>query len=219
MSTDSVRSCNCDGKVTARDFEALFEAKARALGMLEKRETSSKKVLRSGISQWSYMSQKTTKLLDADGDGEITPKDFELIFKNSADLLLRHQDIADLFLPFAGQCAFGLGVGFGIGRLARKLAKSKLLIVAFGGAGYMAAQYYAQQDYLTQKALPTSFENRLTAIGDRNKDGKFDRKDLEELVDQKMKIINTKLGPGGFAPGVVGTATFALGLLRGLRFL
>jgi len=205
-----------DGKVTVKDFEFIFEAKARALGMLEKSENG-KTILDSDI--YKNAAKKTTKILDADGDGKITPKDFEIMFQNSANFLLKHQDSVDSYLPFAGQCTFGLGVGFGIGRLARTVAKSKLLIVACGGAGYMAAQYYAQQDFLTQQALQTSFENRLLSLGDRNKDGKLDRKDLEELLDQKMKIINTKLGPGGFAPGVVGTTTFALGLLRGMRFI
>eukprot|EP00755_Sulcionema_specki_P004793 Sspe_Gene.31008::Locus_15315_Transcript_2_5_Confidence_0.636_Length_459::g.31008::m.31008 len=56
-------------------------------------------------------------------------------------------------------------------------------------------------------------EQVMMQVCDRNKDGKLGRDDLEKLFDANMEVINRKLGPGGFAPGLVGFGTFGLGAL------
>eukprot|EP00760_Papus_ankaliazontas_P034214 PhM_4_TR7048/c0_g1_i1/m.31598 len=203
-----------DGKITAKDFEGIFEARAKAMGLLASNEHA-KQVLDSDA--YKAVEKGAGSLLDADGDGKVTPKDFELLFNRGMVGLNANAATIDPYLPMMGQIAFGLGVGYSLGRVARGFAKSKIIILLAGTGGYFGAQYYAQMGYMEQLALQKTFETQMTKVADVNGDGKLDRKDIDALIESKMKIINQKLGPGGFAPGAMGTGTFALGLLKGLR--
>ena len=200
--------------VSAADFAFLFDLKAHAFGLLEQNDTF-KGMLDSDAA--SLSEAELLKRFDMDGDGKITPKDFEILFQKNMSYIDSHEEFLNHNLPFMGQCAFGVVTGFGIGSLARSMSAYKVPIVLAGAVAYQAAQYLAQQNYINQQVMQAALERSLKEMGDFNGDGVVNRKDVEDYMDAKMKIVTTKLGPGGFAPGLAGYMTFALGLFRGLR--
>ncbi|KAK7200977.1 EF hand [Novymonas esmeraldas] len=160
------------------------------------------------------------KALDMDGDGKITPMDFQLMYDTRlTPALTRHQPTLDRWLPFAGQCVFGLGVGLAAGALARTAYRGRYWIAGTGFGAYTAVQYLAQQNFVNQAALEAAFRQKVRELADVNGDGEVNRDDVNALVDNRMRFIATKLGPGGLAPGAVGYASLALGFARGIRII
>ena len=200
-------------RVTAADFEVLFNAKAKAMGLIE--GTRAADVFQSDVAKAA--GAKIASALDADGDGSVTPKDFELMFQRQMKYIDAHRGQLDAYLPLAGQCLFGVATGWGVGGFARRVMSYKVPILILGFGTYSGFQYLAQNNFINQAVLQQQFQEQMTKLLDVNKDGTLDRKDVEALIQKKMEIVNTKLGPGGFAPGAVGYATFGFGLLKGLR--
>ncbi|KAG5474661.1 hypothetical protein LSCM4_03835 [Leishmania orientalis] len=160
------------------------------------------------------------RALDMDGDGKITPKDLQLMYDTRlTPALTRNQDTLNKWLPFAGQCAFGFVVGLGVGTVARSAYQRKWWIAGIGFAVYTGVQYLAQQNYVNRKLLEEAFRGKVRQLADVNGDGEINREDINALVENRMRFISTKLGPGGLAPGVAGYASLALGFARGIRVL
>lgn len=165
-------------------------------------------------------SNSLVKALDMDGDGKITPKDFQIMYDSKlTPALTRNRHTLDLWLPFVGQCTFGFVVGLGFGALARNMYKGKYWIAGTGFVVYSGVQYLAQQNFVNQKVLEEAFKAKVKELADVNGDGEVSREDVNALVENRMRFIATKLGPGGFAPGVAGYASLALGFARGIRFI
>jgi hypothetical protein len=205
---------NSTDKVTAADFDVLFQAKAKAMGLLGGSQAA--EAMRDNDLAKSA-GEKLTAALDQDGDGQITSKDFELMFNRQMAFIDAHRTQVDKYLPFVGQCAFGVAGGWAIGRVANRIIKYKLPILVLGFGGYSGLQYLAQNNYINQAVMQEQFEQQVKKLLDVNKDGTLDRRDVEALIDKKMEIVTAKLGPGGLAPGLAGYATFGFGLLKGLR--
>ncbi|KPI89144.1 hypothetical protein ABL78_1788 [Leptomonas seymouri] len=160
------------------------------------------------------------KTLDMDGDGKITPKDFGIMYDSKlSPALSRNRDTLEKWLPFAGQCAFGLAVGLVFGALTRNMQKNKLAIASTGLVLYSGVQYLAQQKYVKKRNLEKIFRVKVNALAHVKGDGEVNRDELNALVENRLRFISTKLGPGGFTPGVVGYASLALGFVRGMRFI
>lgn len=158
--------------------------------------------------------------LDMNGDGKITPMDFQLMYDTKlTPTLTRNQATLDLWLPFIGQCAFGLCVGLGVGALARRVYRGKYWIAGGGFLGYSALQYLAQQNFVNQKVLEDAFREKVHQLADVDGNGEVTREDVNALVENRMRFISTKLGPDGLAPGAAGYASLALGFARGVRFI
>ncbi|KPA85439.1 hypothetical protein ABB37_01741 [Leptomonas pyrrhocoris] len=158
------------------------------------------------------------KALDMDGDGKITPKDFQIMYDSKlTPALSGNRATLDKCLPFVGQCTFGFVVGLGFGALTRNMYKGKFWIAGTGLAIYSGVQYLAQQNFVNQKVLEEAFRAKVKELADVNGDGEINRDDLNSLVQNRVRFIATKLGPGGLAPGVAGYASLALGFARGVR--
>ncbi|ESL06496.1 hypothetical protein TRSC58_05829 [Trypanosoma rangeli SC58] len=165
-------------------------------------------------------SAQFLSFLDADGDGRVTPRDFQVMYdRDLNNFLRRHQRTLDDVLPLIGQCAFGFTMGFVAGRVAHRMYKNKVLILTTSFVLYSGLQYLAQMNFVTQNLLETAFREKLRQLADTNGDGEINREDLNFLVENRMRYVATKLGPGGIAPGVVGYATLGIGLLRGMRLI
>lgn len=195
------------------DFVVAFDKVAHAYGLLG--ETEHFKYFKE-CQAGQLTEAQLIKIFDADGDGKITPKDFEIMFDRSMKTIDRNEDTLNSYLPIIGQSAFGIGTGYLLGRVARSLYAYKFPIVMTGACAYSGVQYLAQQEYVQRDLMEAAFKKKLFECGDLNGDGVIDRKDLELLLDGKMQIVNKKLGPGGFAPGMAGYFTFAAGLTKGL---
>ncbi|KAG5474330.1 hypothetical protein LSCM1_03110 [Leishmania martiniquensis] len=160
------------------------------------------------------------KALDMDGDGRITPKDLQLLYETRlTSTLTRHEDTLNKWLPLAGQCAFGGLMGLSVGAVARGAYKRKYRIAGIGFAVYTGAQYLAQQNFVNQRLLEKAFREKVRQLADVNGDGEVNREDINALVENRVKFVATKLGPGGLAPGMAGYASLALGFARGIRAL
>ena len=203
-------------KVSAKDFDVIFKARAAAAGLVP--QNSQLDAAMSSDLGKQFMG-KAKHMLDADGDGEITTKDFELMFNNQMKFIDANQTQIDRYLPFIGQCTFGIFCGWSVGYVSRSLMTYKMPLGIVGFAGYSGFQYLAQQNYINQEVMKVAFEQKIMQLIDVNKDGMLDKDDVEALIEQKMAIVNTKLGPGGFAPGLAGYCTFSLGMMRGMRII
>ena len=203
-----------DGEVTAKDFEKIFEAKARAAGLLAENE-SFQKIKESAIAKAG--SDTTRNLLDMDGDGKVDEKDMEIMYQRYMEFLDKNASTFDAYIPFAGQCLFGVGVGYMTGYFARSLYSYKIPIVICSVGLYSGFQYAVQQQFVNKDVVMATAGTQFRNMLDVNKDGKLDREDVAAALEKKMAIVNAKLGSGGFAPGVAGYATFTLGLWRGIR--
>jgi len=203
-----------DGKITAKDFERFFEWKRQLADSLPSSETT------DAITNSSLYKSATGAIaaqFDADGDGKITPKDFEILFNRQQAFLDRNASQIDKVLPFAGQIVFGIFVGYCVGCFARGLARHKLKIMLLGAAGYSGCQYYAQLNDMSMQVMKAQVQQQVVSMADQNQDGKVTFADLNKALEGRMDIVDRKLGPGGFAPGAVGTGTFLFGLWRGAR--
>ena len=159
-------------------------------------------------------------MFDLDNDGKITAKDFELMFNRQMSFLDENSTAIDKSLPFVGQCCFGVAAGWAVGYAARSLYAYKMPIALSGACCYTGFQYLAQQGYIHKEQCEESLQRTIKTMMDmEHKEGAIDKKDLELLMDKKMEIVTAKLGPGGFAAGMVGYLTFALGVSRGLRII
>lgn len=193
--------------VTESDFQFLFDAKAKAAGLIAGNE-----VLRDAAAALGSVASTGTNK-----DTAVTAKDLVALFDKNMALLDANAGTLDQFLPFAGQCAFGMFVGYGCGYVARSLFRYKVPIALLGFGGYSGLQYLAQQDYVNREVMMAEFQKRVATAFDVNGDGRVTREDLETLIDHRMAIVNKKLGPGGFAPGLAGYATFSAGFMLALR--
>lgn len=196
---------------TAKDFEILFEAKAKAASLIPENEAL-KTVQNSSTAQSA--SDALTKAMDMDGDGKITAKDFELLFQRNMAFLDRNRSYIDQGLPIAGQLLFGFGCGYAVGYMARFLYTKKFMILIGGFAGYSGVQYLLQEQFINQQRVEQTLKKAMMDTADQNSDGQLSREDLNMWIEKRMAIVNAKLGPGGFAPGVAGFASFALGALK-----
>jgi hypothetical protein len=203
-----------EGEVTAKDFEKIFELQAKATGLMNQNETF-QQLKETAVAKYGRETMRS--LLDVDGDGKITPKDFELYFERYQDFLDRNSSQFDPYFPFIGQCLFGIGVGYFCGYVARTLYSYKIPIVVLSSAGYFGLQYAAQQQFINKEILLEASRERVKQFLDVNRDGELNKADIEQFVQDRFNIIATKLGPGGFAPGAMGGLTFIFGMWRGLR--
>eukprot|EP00755_Sulcionema_specki_P000411 Sspe_Gene.299::Locus_101_Transcript_1_1_Confidence_1.000_Length_1340::g.299::m.299 len=131
-----------DGKVTAKDFERFFQWKAAAAGLIASDDQWNQV---KSSEAYKMAEKQTTAMLDQDGDGRITPKDFQILFENNMRFLDKNAKTLDLYLPFAGQCAFGVTAGFATGRLARSFIKHKFKLLALGGIAFSGGQAFIKQ--------------------------------------------------------------------------
>lgn len=200
--------------VSASDFEILFEAKAKTMGWLNESETF-KKLQETDIAKST--AGAVNKLVDTGSITKVTAKDFETMFNKQLEYLDKNAATIDQMLPVAGQAGFGILVGFLVGTAARSLYQYKFAIAFSGVCVYSGLQYLAQEQFINQQQIQAAVQKKLKDALDANKDGDLTREDLELLIEKKMKIVNTKLGPGGFLPGAAGYTTFALGMLFALR--
>lgn len=162
--------------------------------------------------------RELVKTLDMDGDGRITPRDLQIMYdKHLIAAMRRDQSAIDLWLPFAGQCVLGYGVGLSISVVARRIYSAKGRILLTGLALYSSFQYLAQQNFLNQQILEEAFRKKVRELADVNGDGAINFDDASAIVDNRMRYISTKLGWGGVAPGIAGYVCLAAGLKRGIR--
>ncbi|AIN99731.1 hypothetical protein LPMP_280980 [Leishmania panamensis] len=160
------------------------------------------------------------KVLDMDGDGKITPKDFQIMYDTQLTPALdRRQGILNKWLPFTGQCVFGFVVGLDIGTRALNAYKGKYWIAGTGILAYTCVQSLAQQNSLNRNALENVFREKVRQLMDVNGDGEINLKDINALVENRMRFMATRLGLGGFSPGAAGYASLALGFLLGVRVI
>ncbi|ORC89712.1 uncharacterized protein TM35_000112460 [Trypanosoma theileri] len=200
---------------TFKVFEYLFDARDALFNLLNSNQEF-QKFASSELGNRVYA--QVLKALDADGDGRLTPRDFQILYdRDLKNMLRRNESTLNAVLPLAGQCAFGFTVGYFAGRLAYRLYRSKFIIISTSVVAYSALQYLAQKNFVNQKVLEKAFQEKLKELADVNGDGVLDKNDIEFLVQNRLRYVTTKLGPGGIAPGAVGYATLGLGLLRGMR--
>lgn len=159
------------------------------------------------------------RYLDVDKDGVVGSADYQALYERQIAMVYRNRQQLDKFLPFAGQCAFGAFAGWFVGRIAHRTFKAKYLLAGTALVGYATFQYLEEQQYINRALIQQQLQSKVQSAMDVNKDGKFDRKDVEELIGSKLTTAREKLGPELFAPGMVGACTFGLGLLRGIRIL
>lgn len=165
-------------------------------------------------------SASIVKALDMNGDGRLTPRDFQIMYDTSLNKTIQdHEDVINYWLPFVGQCVFGLAVGYGIGALTRSFYRQRFVIAGFGLAGYSLIEYASQENYVNRRILEEAFKAKVKQLADINGDGEINREDINALVRNRMQYIATKLGPGGLAPGLTGYASVLLGFARGARFI
>jgi len=155
--------------------------------------------------------------LDYNKDGKVTSEDWLALYQAQIRTLDNNRESLNYYLPFAGQCAFGMACGWAVGRFANRMYRNKVTLALVGACGYLAFQYAAESQVINKAIIQQQLEERVRSTLDVNKDGKIDREDVEGLIGDKLTIVKDKLGPQVFAPGMVGVATFALGLLRGIR--
>lgn len=169
---------------------------------------------------FKHTSNLIVKSLDMDGDGKLTPKDFQIMYDNGLERYVTTNQVAlDKWLPFAGQLVFGFTIGLGLGALTRNSYKGKFWIAGIGFCGYTAIQYLVQQNFVNKELLEAAFKEKVRELADVNGDSEINREDVNELVANRIKFVATKLGPGGMAPGAAGYASLGLGFLRGVRFI
>lgn len=166
-----------------------------------------------------YVTGSFRSYLDYNKDGKVTAEDWLALYQAQLRAIDNNRQSLNYYLPFAGQCAFGMACGWAIGRFANRMYRNKVTLVILGGAGYLAFQYAAESQVINKAIIQQQIEERVRGALDVNKDGKIDRGDVEELIGNKLTVVKDKLGPQVFAPGMVGIATFAIGLLRGIRFI
>ncbi|RNE97411.1 hypothetical protein TraAM80_09334 [Trypanosoma rangeli] len=196
-------------------FEYIVDAGKTILNPLQSRQDF-QNFMQSDFGKRA--SAQFLSYLDADGDGRVTPRDFQVMYdRDLNNFLRRHQRTLDSALPLIGQCAFGFTVGFVAGRVAHRMYKNKVLILTSSFVLYSGLQFLAQMNFVNQNLLEAAFREKLRQLADTNGDGEINREDLNFLVENRMRYVATKLGPGGIAPGVVGYATLGIGLLRGMR--
>ncbi|KAH9586152.1 EF-hand domain [Trypanosoma melophagium] len=200
---------------TFKVFEYLFDARDALFNLFNSNQQF-QKFMASDIG--IRINAQILKALDADGDGRLTPRDFQIMYdRDLKNLLRRNESVLNEVLPLAGQCVFGFTVGYFAGQLAHRLYRSKFIILSTGVAAYSALQYMAQKNFVNQKVLEKAFQEKLKELADVNGDGVLDKKDIDFLLQNRLQYVTTKLGPGGIAPGAVGYATLGLGILRGMR--
>ncbi|EKF38501.1 hypothetical protein MOQ_001293 [Trypanosoma cruzi marinkellei] len=196
-------------------FEFLVEAgKAMLSPLWSNREFQ--EFLQSDFGK--IASAQLVKCLDADGDGRVTARDFQIMYDRDLKTLLRHhQGTLDGVLPFIGQCAFGFTMGLATGRMAHRLYQNKAVILSSSVAFYSGLQYLAQFNFVNRNLLEAAFREKVKQLADVNGDGELNREDLNFLIENRMCYVATKLGPGGIVPGFMGYATLAIGILFGIR--
>jgi hypothetical protein len=155
---------------------------------------------------------------DYDADGRVSASDYHRSYDGATRWMVSKQGTLDYWLPFLGQCAFGMAFGWVIGRVANRLYQAKMMILILGASGYFGVQYLAEKRVVDYDLIRMGVERQVRQTLDVNGDGDLDRRDVEALIAERMKIVVDKLGPQVFAPGMVGAATFGIGLLRGIRF-
>lgn len=170
-----------------------------------------------GSSPVQWVSGKVRGALDADKDGRIGAGDYLAAYGRTVAYLNRKQPVIDPYLPFVGQCCFGIACGMFVGAIGRRLWSNSVFFAVIALGGYSALTYLSEQGVVQRDVLQARLKEGLKGVIDVNGDGVIDRKDAEAMLASKMQIVNDKLGPGGFAPGLVGLGTFTFGLWRGLR--
>jgi hypothetical protein len=197
------------------DFECIVSAKNWMLSFVEGSEyyeqfRSSKPV--------ASVTKSLRKYFDYDADGKVSAADYRKSYEGAMTCMTSKQATLDYWLPFLGQCAFGMAFGWVVGRVAYRVYQAKILILIIGGGGYLGMQYLAEQRVIDYDLIRLATERQVRQTLDVNKDGELSVEDVEALVAARMKIVVDKLGPQVFAPGLLGVATFGLGMLRGFRF-
>lgn len=197
------------------DFDCLVNAKNYMLSFVDGNEyfeqfRSSKPIV--------SLTRSVRKYFDYDLDGKVSATDYRKSYDGAMLWMTSKQVTLDYWLPFLGQCAFGMAFGWVVGRAAYRVYQAKVMILVLGGGGYLGLQYLAEQRVIDYDLIRMAAERQVRQTLDVNKDGDLDRKDVEALVAERMKIVVDKLGPQVFAPGMLGAATFGLGMLRGIRF-
>ncbi|KEG14094.1 hypothetical protein DQ04_00621030 [Trypanosoma grayi] len=204
-----------EGNETFKVFNYIIDARDAVLGIINSNQEF-KKFMASDAGK--RLSERVVLALDADGDGRVTPRDFQIMYDHDLKNLIRHnKGTLDDVLPLFGQCLFGFTMGLAVGRQTYRLYQHKAIILTSGLVLYSGLQYLAQMNFVNQKLLEATFQEKLRQVADVNGDGELNREDLELLVENRMRYVATKLGPGGIAPGMLGYATLGLGVLRGLR--
>ncbi|KAG8343837.1 hypothetical protein ERJ75_001181300 [Trypanosoma vivax] len=193
----------------------ITTAKDAAMGYLNKNDDF-RKLMESECGK--SISGSVVRALDADGDGNVTAKDFQALYDANLKKPLRdNRDTLDVILPYAGQCAVGLAIGFGVGRFARRVLRRKKLIVGVSLAMYSGLQYLAQLSLVNPKAAERLLKSQLSQVVGTDCDGKLSREKINRALENRFQFLSSKLGPNPILPGLAGYATLLLGLRRGLR--
>ncbi|CUF12512.1 transmembrane protein, putative [Bodo saltans] len=198
------------------DFDCLVNAKNWALSFVEGNEYYEQFRTSKPITS---VTRSVRKYFDYDADGKVSAADYHKSYVGAMTYMTSKQTTLDYWLPFLGQCAFGMAFGWVLGRVAYRMYQAKLLILIVGGGGYLGLQYLAEQRVIDYDLIRAATERQVRQTMDVNKDGSLNVEDVEALVAERMKVVVDKLGPQVFAPGLVGVATFGLGMLRGFRFI
>lgn len=202
--------------VAASDLEWVTSARDYVLSFVE--GNSVYETVRTS-SPVQLLSRGVRKSLGFNKDGKMTASDYLITYQRSTKYCDAHRKQLDQYLPFAGQCAFGVVCGWILGRVAHKTFQAKFTICALGAVGYFGFQYLAESQMINKDVVRRQVKDGVKKALDVNGDGTIDRKDIEELVGRNLSVVKEKLGPDMFAPGMVGVATFCLGMLRGVRII
>lgn len=200
----------------ASDFSWITTTRDTILGWVEG-NSAIDYIRQSTPSQ--YLTKTARGWFDEDQDGKISNDDFLLSYQRRMVRLEAHRPTLDYYLPFVGQCMFGLTCGWIVGTVARRTYEAMFWIIAFGGAGYYGYQYLAEQQIINKEVVRNHAMGAVKNALDVNKDGELSKADVDAFVEKKLSIVDQKLGPGGFAPGITGGVTFGLGVIKGLRWI
>nr|CCC95379.1 unnamed protein product [Trypanosoma congolense IL3000] len=196
-------------------FRYIFDLKERVMGCITSHDDV-RKLVESDTGK--RVTDGIVKFLDADGDGSVSPRDFQAIYEGKLKSTIReNSDTLDKIIPYFGQCAVGLITGYTMGRVVRRVYARKFLILTTGVMMYTGVQFLMQKNFIQQQMLLSLLKQKSKELADFDGDGVVGVDDLSHLVDSQMRLVSTQLGIGGVAPGVLGYGALAAGLRRGLR--
>ncbi|KAJ9450602.1 hypothetical protein DIPPA_13847 [Diplonema papillatum] len=179
------------------------------------------------VGEESRAAQWLQAKCDYTNRGKIGPADFAQMHAEAQDGLDKRREKLDANLPYAGQCAFGIGSGFAAARVARTALNHKFKVLVGGFLAYQAAHVLRAEDLPGGSAEAQHAKERLGSALQKSEaqlaqfSGRLpERADVADALDMVgLNIVNRKLGPGGCPEGSSLYATLAFGFWWGFRVL